>query len=125
MPPKYKPPITKRQREIRQLRQALTKTADVQIRVLKQPPEEPILEELMPEESIPEEPVIDSSRFVGLPRAHQSLLLRIASGMQAGDSKGLNDSITEAVDEGISVNKIGDAMIEGMHGWFPSKERSD
>lgn len=116
MPPKHKPPITKRQREIRQLRQALlTETADVQIRVLKQPLEEPILEE----------PVIDSSRFVGLPRAHQSLLLRIASGMQAGDSKGLNDSITEAVDEGISVKKIGAAMVEGMHGWFPSKERSD
>lgn len=118
MSPKHKPPITKRQREIRQLYKAYkapTETADVQIRVLKQPLEEPM----------PEEPVIDSSRFVGLPRAHQSLLLRIASGMQAGDSEGLNDSIAEAVDEGISVNKIGDAMVEGMHGWFPSKERSD
>lgn len=113
MSPKHKPPTTRRQREVRQLRRALlTETADVHLR---QP-----LEELMPEE-----PVINSSRFVGLPRAHQSLLLRIAFGMQAGDSEGLDGSITEAVDKGIRVNEIGDAMIEGMHGWFPSKERSD
>lgn len=115
MSPKHKPPITKREREVRQLRKALIETAGVQIRVLRQPLEEPM----------PEEPVIDSSRFVGLPRVHQSLLLRIASGMQAGDSEGLDGSITEAVDKGIRVNEIGDAMIEGMHGWFPSKERSD
>ena len=113
MSPKHGSQITRKQREITQLRKALRETADVQSKVLRQPPEEPM----------PEEPVIDSNRFVGLPRQQRSLLVRIALGMKVGDSKGLNDSITKAVDEGINVHRIGDAMIEGIHSWFPSIER--